>query len=172
MPADRLLVVERDGRVPGLRTGPRTAYFYERPPRGLVRGETSAVLRGFVVDLADRLALNVCALNSTPDWSMRAWPSMVSPAKPTHFWSDAPERCWTTTYAWWGAPALTHELVGLVWPIDGEPPHAEMKRASVALAHMRCLRTIVPPGGQPFPNAPQKADRQELPCRCARTGCR
>src|SRR6202521_880986 len=28
----------------------------------------------------------------------------------------------------------------------------------------------VPPGGQPFPNALLKADRQELPCRCARTG--
>src|SRR5450759_1792151 len=47
-----------------------------------------------------------------------------------------------------------------------------MTRASVALAHKRCFRTSFPPGGQAFPNALLKADRQELPCRCARTGCR
>src|SRR5438046_9364297 len=45
-----------------------------------------------------------------------------------------------------------------------------MSRASVALAAIQCLRTVFPPGGQPFPHTPLKADRQELPCRCARTG--
>src|SRR5216683_1305972 len=81
--------------------------------------------------------------------------------------------CWTTTYAWCGADAFTQELVGADVLADGEPPHAltpPIIRASVALAHMKCLRTVLPPGGRPFPNAPLKADRQELPCRCARTG--
>src|SRR6266567_1695193 len=85
---------------------------------------------------------------------------MVSPVKPTHFWNDVPERCSTTTYAWCGALAFTQLPAR---PADDEPvedPHAAMTRASVALAQTRCLRTLLPPGGQPFPNAPHKADRQ------------
>src|SRR5207237_5252363 len=99
---------------------------------------------------------------------------MVSPEKPTHFCNGcALAMCWTTTYALCGADAFTHEPAAGDALADGEPPQAltpPSVRASVALAHMRCLRTRLPPGGQPFPNAPLKADRQELPCRCARTG--
>src|SRR6202521_6183456 len=91
-----------------------------------------------------------------------------------HFCTVVPELCWTTTYARCAAVALTHELAGLAELVLGEPPHALTMpiaiRASVALVPMRCLRTVFPPGGQPFPNALLKADRQELPCRCARTG--
>src|SRR5579872_5222223 len=100
---------------------------------------------------------------------------MVSVLNPTHFWTLAPDRCWTTRYAWCGALALTHELAGLAAALVAVPPHppaVASMRASVALAPMRCLRTVIPPGGLTFPNAPLKADRQELPCRCARTVCR
>src|ERR1700694_3579623 len=112
-----------------------------------------------------------------PDWSIKACPSIVSPVNPMHFCTVVPELCWTTTYARCAAVALTHELAALAELCLGEPPHALTMpiaiRASVALVPlvpMRCLRTVFPPGGQPFPNALLKADRQELPCRCARTG--
>src|SRR5207253_5385593 len=79
---------------------------------------------------------------------------MVSPEKPTHFCNRcAVAMCWTTTYALCGADAFTHEPAGGDALADGEPPQAltpPSVRASVALAHMRCLRTRLPPGGQPF----------------------
>src|SRR5712691_9726198 len=83
----------------------------------------------------------------------------------------APERCSTTTYAWWAAPALTHELVGLADEVGNEP-QAAMTRASVALAQMRRLRTWFPPGGQPPRTRRCKPTARKLPCRCARTGRR
>src|SRR5712691_11703262 len=83
----------------------------------------------------------------------------------------APERCSTTTYAWWAAPALTHELVGLADEV-GDEPQAAMTRASVALAQMRRLRTWFPPGGQPPRTRRRKPTARRLPCRCARTGRR
>src|SRR6266568_9192694 len=46
-------------------------------------------------------------------------------------------------------------MVGLDVVAAGEPPHAftaPSVKASVALAQMRCLGTIFPPGGQPFPS--------------------
>ena len=68
----------------------------------------------------------------------------------------------------------THSVVNpATGAVLGELPHpatANATRASVALAQIVCLHTALPPGGLPFPNAPLKADRQELPFRCARTG--
>jgi hypothetical protein len=106
------------------------------------------------------------------DWSIRLWPSMVSPANPTHFWREAPERCSTTTYAWWAAPVLTHVLAGLADDVGDELPQAAMTRASIALAHMRRLRTSIPPGGQPSRTRRGKPTARKLPYRCARTGRR
>jgi len=48
-----------------------------------------------------------------PDLSIKDFPSIVSPENPTHFCSVVPELCWTTTYAWCGALALTQVLAGL-----------------------------------------------------------
>jgi hypothetical protein len=107
-----------------------------------------------------------------PDLSIKDRPSIVSPENPTHFCNVVPEPCWTTTYARCGALELTHVLAGVAELVVGVAPHAVMiARASVALAQIMYFRTTVPPGGQPFPYALLKADRQELPCRCARTGC-
>src|SRR5579864_8650106 len=106
------------------------------------------------------------------DWSMRLWPSMVSPANPTHFWREAPERCSTTTYAWCAAPALAQVLAGLADDVGDELPQAAMRRASAALAHMRRLRTWIPPGGQPSRTRRRKPTARKLPYRCARTGRR
>src|SRR5216683_3322958 len=97
---------------------------------------------------------------------------MVSPANPTHFWIEVPERCSTTTYAWWAAPALTQELPGLADALGDGLPQAAMTRASVALAQMRRLRTWFPPGGQPPRTRRRKPTARKLPCRCARTGRR
>src|SRR5712692_4116279 len=77
-----------------------------------------------------------------------------------------------TTYAWWAAPALTQELAGLADDVGDELPQAAMTRASVALAHMRRLRTWFPPGGQPSRTRRRKPTARKLPCRCARTGRR
>src|SRR5690348_3192844 len=97
---------------------------------------------------------------------------MVSPANPTHFWMEAPERCSTTTQAWWAAAALTQVLAGLADDVGDEVPQAAVTRASVALAHMRRLRTSIPPGGQPSRTRRRKPTARKLPYRCARTGRR
>src|SRR5438445_5509671 len=97
---------------------------------------------------------------------------MVSPANPTHFCMEAPERCSTTIYAWWVAAAFTHEVAGLADDVGDEAPQAAMTRASVALAKMRRLRTWFPPGGQPSRTRRTKPTAKKLPCRFARTGRR
>src|SRR5258708_21270094 len=106
--------------------------------------------------MIDQMALpklKVWVLKVMPDWSIRDRPSIVSPAKPTHFCSVVPELCWTTTYARCRALALTHEVAGLAELLVGVPPHAIRTRASIALDPKTCLRTAFPPGGLPFPNA-------------------
>src|SRR5712692_3701199 len=97
---------------------------------------------------------------------------MVSPANPTHFCREAPEKCSTTTYAWWAALALTQELAELADEFGDALPQAAKTRASVALAQMRRLRTWFPPGGQPPRTRRRKPTARKLPCRCARTGRR
>src|SRR5437588_11551959 len=87
--------------------------------------------------------LKVWVWNLMPDWSISASPPMVSPLKPTHFCSDLPDRCSTTTYAWCGAPALAHAGVGLADADGVELPHAAAARtmASIALAGKMCFGT-------------------------------
>src|SRR5438445_732230 len=75
---------------------------------------------------------------------------MVSPANPTHFWREAPERCSTTRYAWWAAPALTQVLAGLADVVGDGLPQAAMTRASVALAQMRRLHVSRRPWPPPL----------------------
>src|SRR5260370_8620793 len=97
---------------------------------------------------------------------------MVSPANPTHLCKEVPEKCSTTTYAWWAAPAFTHELAELADELGDALPQAAMTRASVALAQMWRLPTWFPPGGQPPPTRPSNPTPRHLPSRCARTAPR
>src|SRR5690348_2587985 len=68
---------------------------------------------------------------------------MVSPVKPTHFCTERPDRCSTTTYAWCEALAFTHAGVGLPDADGVELLQAAAARtmASIALAGEMCFRT-------------------------------
>src|SRR5258708_6670955 len=177
MPTQRVLVLQHRVGVPALRLRPLAARFDEQRPIGLVLWKALAVLRGFVVDLAYRgtkaeflelvldaglvhQVLAVDRVGAEPDARLNRGAGQVLD-------HDICVARRGGVHAWRGGGCSGRPRR----PATGSDRGRDCQNQCRA-GPDEVLSHVVSSRRSAFPNAPVKADRQELPCRCARAGLR